>query len=115
MVVTNKNRFNTKYGFKKDEPHSKAEISKLTGIPKRILDQVYDRGVGARKSNPESVRQASSGKKIGGKSLRGKMSAEQWAMARVYSFVMKQEGTWKKADKDLADKVKKMKIKGYMR
>jgi len=115
MVVTNKNRFNTKYGFKKDEPHSKAEISKLTGIPKRILDQVYDRGVGARKSNPESVRQASTGKKIGGKSLRGKMSAEQWAMARVYSFVMKQEGTWKKADKDLADKVKKMKIKGYMR
>jgi len=115
MVVTNKNRFNTKYGFKKDEPHSKTEISKLTGIPKRILDQVYDRGVGARKSNPESVRQASSGKKIGGKSLRGKMSAEQWAMARVYSFVMKQEGTWKKADKDLADKVKKMKIKGYMR
>jgi len=115
MVVTNKNRFNSKYGFKKDEPHSKTEISKLTGIPKRILDQVYDRGVGARKSNPESVRQASTGKKIGGKSLRGKMSAEQWAMARVYSFVMKQEGTWKKADKDLADKVKKMKIKGYMR
>jgi len=115
MTTTNKNRFNTKYGFKKDEPHSKTEISKLTGIPKRILDQVYDRGVGARKSNPESVRQASSGKKIGGKSLRGKMSAEQWAMARVYSFVMKQEGTWKKADKDLADKVKKMKIKGYMR
>jgi len=115
MTTTNKNRFNTKYGFKKDEPHSKTEISKLTGIPKRILDQVYDRGVGARKSNPESVRQASTGKKIGGKSLRGKMSAEQWAMARVYSFVMKQEGTWKKADKDLADKVKKMKIKGYMR
>ena len=115
MVVTNKNRFNSKYGFKKDEPHSKAEISKLTGIPKSILDQVYDRGKGARKSNPESVRQASTGKKIGGKSLRGKMSAEQWAMARVYSFVMKQEGTWKKADKDLADKVKKLKIKGFIR
>ncbi len=115
MVVTNKNRFNTKYGFKKDEPHSKGEISKLTGIPKSILDQVYDRGVGARKSNPESVRQAGSGKKVGGKSLRGKMSAEQWAMARVYSFVMKRPGTWGKADKDLADKVKAKKIKGYMR
>ncbi len=115
MVVTNKNRFNTKYGFKKDEPHSKAEISKLTGISKSILDQVYDRGVGARKSNPESVRQAGSGKKVGGKSLRGKMSAEQWAMARVYSFVMKRPGTWGKADKDLADKVKAKKIKGYMR
>jgi hypothetical protein len=43
------------------------------------------------------------------------MSAEQWGQARVYSFVMKRPGTWGKADKDLADKVKKMKIKGYMR
>ena len=72
MVLTNKNKFNNKYGFKRDEPHSKAEITKITGIPKRILDQVFDRGVGARKSNPESVRQAGTGKKIGGKSLKGK-------------------------------------------
>jgi len=28
---------------------------------------------------------------------------------------MKQKGTWGGADKDLADKVKKLKIKGYMR
>jgi hypothetical protein len=114
-MTTNKQKFNKKYGFKLDEGHSKAEISKLTGIPKSILDQVYDRGVGARKSNPESVRSASSGKKIGGKSLRGKMSAEQWAMGRVYSFVMKGKGTWGKADKDLAEKVKAKKIKGYSR
>jgi hypothetical protein len=114
-MTTNKQKFNKKYGFKLDEGHSKAEISKLTGIPKSILDQVYDRGVGARKSNPESVRSASSGKKIGGKSLRGKMSAEQWAMGRVYAFVMKSPGTWGKADKDLAEKVKQKKIKGYSR
>ena len=114
-MTTNKQKFNKKYGFKLDEGHSKAEISKLTGIPKSILDQVYDRGVGARKSNPESVRSASSGKKIGGKSLRGKMSAEQWAMGRVYGFVMKSPGTWGKADKDLAEKVKQKKIKGYSR
>ena len=41
------------------------------------------------------------------------MSAEQWAMGRVYAFVMKSSGTWGKADKDLADKVRKLKIKGY--
>ena len=114
-MSTNKNKFNKKYGFKLDEGHSKAEISRLTGIPKSILDQVYDRGVGARRTNPESVRSATTGKKVGGRSLKGKMSAEQWAMGRVYSFVMKQPGTWGKADKDLADKVKKKKIKGYMR
>ena len=98
MVVSNKNKFNKKYGFKSDAPHSKAEISRLTGISIGILNQVWDRAAGARKSNPSSVRSASSGKKVGGKSLRGKMSAQQWGMGRVYSFVMKQPGTWKKAD-----------------
>ncbi len=115
MVLTNKQRYNAKYKQPKDQPNSKTKISKQTGIPKRILDEVFDRGVGARRTNPESVRQVGTGKKVGGKSLKGKMSAEQWAMARVYSFVMKRPGTWGKADKDLADKVKKMKIKGYMR
>ena len=114
MVQTNKNKFNSKYGFKRDAPHSKAEISRLTGIPRSILDKVYDRGVGARKTNPESVRQVGTGKKVGGKSLKGKMSAEQWAMARVYSFVMKGK-TYQTADKDLADKLRKKKIKGYTR
>lgn len=114
-MSTNKNKFNRKYGFKLDEGHSKAEISRLTGIPRSILDQVFDRGVGARKTNPESVRSATTGKKVGGRSLKGKMSAEQWGYGRVYSFVMKQKGTWGSADKDLADKVKKKKIKGYSR
>ena len=114
-MSTNKNKFNKKYGFKLDEGHSKAEISRLTGIPRSILDQVFDRGVGARKTNPESVRSATTGKKVGGRSLKGKMSAEQWGYGRIYSFVMKQPGTWGRADKDLAEKVKAKKIKGYMR
>jgi len=113
MVLTNKQKFNKKYGFKRDEPHSKSEISKLTGISKRILDQVYDRGLGARKSNPQSVRSLS-GKKVGGKSLKGKMSAAQWSQARVYSFVVKGP-TWRGPDKDLADKVRKLRIPGYIR
>ena len=115
MVLSNKNKFNLKYGQPKNKSNSKADIVRLTGIPKRILDEVFDRAVGARKTNPESVRQVSTGKKIGGKSLKGKMSAEQWGYARIYSFVMKQPGTWGKSDKDLADKVRKLKIKGYIR
>ena len=115
-MSTNKEKYNKKYGFKKATSHSKKDISKKTGIPKSILDDVFDRGVGARKTNPQSVRSASNpSKKPGGKSLAGKMSAEQWGQARVYSFVMKQPGTWGRADKDLAEKVKKKKIKGYSR
>ena len=114
MVMTNKMKYNKKYNQPADTPNSKAKISKQTGIPKRILDKVWDRGRGARLSNPESVRSAKTGKKVGGKSLKGKMSAQQWAQSRIYSFVMKGP-TWRTADKDQADKVKKLKIKGYSR
>ena len=109
MVVTNKQKFNKKYGFSKDEGHSKAEISKLTGVKMSILDEVYDRGVGAHRSNPSSVR-SKGGKKVGGKSLKGKMGPQQWAMARIYSFVMGGK-TQKTADADLWAKHKKSKRK----
>lgn len=102
MIVTNKNKFNAKYKQKPNQSNSKSDIVKLTGIPLRIINEVFKRGVGAYKTNPKSVRPSVK-------------SPEQWAYARVYSFVMKQPGTWGKADKDLADKVKKLKIKGYIR
>jgi hypothetical protein len=114
-MPTNKEKFNKKYGFSKDAPHSKRDISKITGIPYSILDSVYRRGKGAHRSNPESVRSAKTGKKPGGRSLKGKMSAQQWGQARLYSFVTKQKGTWGGADRDLAEKVKAKKIKGYSR
>ena len=115
MVITNKDKYNVRYGFSKGSSHSKNDISKTTGIPIRFLNKVYARGSAARRNNPQSVRRATDGKKVGGSSLKGKMSAAQWSMARIYSFVMKQAGTWKKADKDIADDVKKLKIKGFTR
>ena len=102
MVMTNKNKFNKKYKQKRDQPNSKADMVRLTGIPKRLLDKVYYRGIGAYKTNPKSVRP----------SVKSK---EQWGISRVYSFLMKQPGTWQKADKDIADEVRKLKIRGYMR
>ena len=114
-MPTNKEKYNAKYGFPKDTSHSRAAITKTTGVPIRILTEVYKRGVGARKGNPQSVRSVATGKKNKSSSLRGKMSANQWAMARIYSFVMKAPGTWGKADSDLASKVRALKIKGYTR
>ena len=114
-MSTNKEKYNARYKLPKDTSHSRSEIARRTGIPTRILTEVFKRGVGARTSNPQSVRSASTGKKVGGSSLRGKMSAEQWGHSRIYSFVTKQKGTWGRADKDLAEKVKKLKIKGYTR
>lgn len=99
MVLTYKQKFNKKYGFKLAEPHSKKDIAKITGIKKSILDDVFDRGVGAWKNNQASVRNVKGVKGGPGK----KMGKEQWAYARIYSFVMGGR-TQSTADKDLAIK-----------
>jgi len=65
---------------------NKAEKS---GISYSILKQVYNRGLAAYKGGH-----------------RPGTTAPQWAMARVNSFITKGSGTWGKADKDLADKVR---------
>ncbi len=98
--MSNKEKYNKKYGFAKGTAHSIADISRKTGVSASILREVAKRGRGAHKSNPQSVRRASDGKKVGGASLKGKMSAQQWGHARVYSFVMGGK-TQSTADKDL--------------
>ena len=98
-MSTNKEKYNKKYGFKKGASHSIDAIAKKTNTKKSILQKVYNRGVGAHKTNPESVR-LKSGKKDPSAPLSKKMSKEQWGQARVYSFVMGGKTT-KTADKDL--------------
>jgi hypothetical protein len=63
----------------------KAEKS---GIAYGILKKVYDRGMAAWKSGH-----------------RPGTTPQQWAFARVNSFITKGKGTWGGADKDLASKV----------
>jgi hypothetical protein len=75
MVVTYKNKFNKKYGFPADEPHSVADIAKLTGFKKAGLDVIISKGKGAYYSNPASVRPGIAG-------------PDQWSKARLYSAVM---------------------------
>lgn len=75
MVITYKNKFNMKYGFNRDETHSLAEIAKLTGYKLSGLQVIYNKGIGAYKTNPSSVRPMVKSK-------------ERWAYARVYSAVM---------------------------
>ena len=74
MVVTYKNKFNKKYGFPKDESHSVAEISKITGYKKSGLETIVQKGRGAFFSNPGSVRPNVTG-------------PDQWGMARLYSAI----------------------------
>ena len=64
----------------------KAEKS---GMPLGILRQVYNRGDAAWRTGH-----------------RPGTTPQQWGLARVNSFVTKSSGTWGKADKDLAAKVR---------
>lgn len=70
-----------------DKPYSLKELSKISGIPVATLQLVYNRGIGAYKTNPESVRMQGSYKKGVDAPMSMKLSKEQWAMARVYSFL----------------------------
>jgi len=78
MPLTHKQQFNKRHGFDKDESHSLAEVAKISKMKKGDLQEVYNRGIGAYKTNPGSVR-------------KNVKSPEQWAMARVYAFVNKIE------------------------
>jgi hypothetical protein len=67
--------------------YSLGELSKVSKVSRPILQQVYDRGIGAYKTNPTSVRMKGTFKKGVKAPYSKKLSKEQWAMARVYSFL----------------------------
>jgi hypothetical protein len=106
MPIINSNAFKRKHGLSVDTSLSLSEISKLSGFPMSALQEVYNRGIGAFKTNPQSVRLKGSFKKGVDAPMSQKLSKEQWAMARVYSFVMKRATTFGGSDKDVAVKHK---------
>ena len=76
----------------------KSDISKATGIPLRILEEVYDRGMAAWLQ-----------------SHRPNVGQHQWARARLYSFLMMGK-TFQTTDSDLArDALKRQQVKHYFK
>ena len=72
-------------------------------LPFGALLAVYRRGIGAWKTNPESVR-LKSGKKNYSASRAGKMPKEQWAQARVNAFIEERPTVYTGADDDIRRK-----------
>ena len=72
-----------------EEKKGLAAKAEKSGMPLAILRKVYNRGMAAWKTGH-----------------RPGTTPQQWGMARVNSFVTKSSGTWGKADKDLAAKVR---------
>ena len=73
------------------------EKAKKHNLPFGALVAVYSKGIGAWKTNPESVRMQS-GEKNYKRSRAGKMSKEQWAQSRVNAFINKKPTVYTGAD-----------------
>ena len=101
-VMTNRERFYKSHGISPSQSLSLKEIARVSGFPLGLLQKVYDRGRGAWKSNPESVRLKEVYTKDASAPRSMKLSAEQWGYARVFSFLMMNPGTFYGADRDLA-------------
>ena len=85
--MTRRENFLKKKGLSTDRSYSLKELSKFAGVPISTLQVVYNRGIGAYKTNPESVRMEGTFEKNVNAPMSMKLSKEQWAMARVYSFL----------------------------
>jgi len=86
--TTKKSRHTRRYHKLYGKGGSVAKVAKETGIPKRVLQEVYDRGLAAWRTGH-----------------RPGATQHQWALARVYSFATGGP-TWRTADKDLAKKAR---------
>ena len=85
-VKTRKSSYTERFHKKYPGVTSLPEIAKATGISKKVLQTVYDRGMAAWRTGH-----------------RPGASQQAWGMARVHSFVLHGK-TWRTADKDLAEK-----------
>ena len=81
-----------------------SEKANKSGIPVGALREVYNRGIGAWKTNPESVRLKSTGAKNVKAPRSAKLGKEQWAMARVNAFINKKPTVFTGADNDIRKK-----------
>jgi hypothetical protein len=103
-MQTNRERFLKKHGLPLSTSLSKEEISKLSGVPIKALDEVYDRGIGAYTTQLSSVRLLSDFsknpdiKKFG---ASARLSPQQWSFGRLFAFVSKSPKVYYGSDNDI--------------
>ena len=101
--MTHKESFLKKHKLPLDSHLSLSEIAEVSGFPLSALRQVYEKGLGAYHTNPQSVRVQGSFKKDPKAPLSVKLSPQQWGLARVYAFVDKSPKVFRGADKHIAE------------
>jgi hypothetical protein len=101
--MTNREKFLKKFNLPKDTSLSLEEIAEYSKMPLAALKKVYSKGLGAYYTNPVSVRMKGSFKKNVAAPMSMKLSPQQWAVSRVYAFVMKTPNVFYMADKHIAE------------
>ena len=103
-MTTNREQFLISHGKSLDTHLSLDEIAKISRMPRRALEEVFSRGLGAAKTNLASVRLVGSFRKDPnikkyGASMR--LSPQHWAYGRLFAFVNKAPSVYYRADNDI--------------
>ena len=106
-MKTHREKVLEQLGLSPSQSYSLEELSKKSHVPLEILQEVYNRGYKAHSTSPDSVRLKGSYVKNVKAPMSAKLSAEQWAWGRVFSFL---SGS-KKHDNDL--RANKEKVGGW--
>lgn len=102
-MLTHREKVLKRLGLPLNRSYNLQELSHYTRVPIDILFEVYKRGIGAYHTNPTSVRLQGSYVKNVSVPPHFKLSKEQWAYARVFSFL---DGN-PKHDNDLRKNIRK--------
>lgn len=102
-MTTNRLQFLRQHNLPSDTSLSLNEIASYSGMPIGALRKVYEKGLGAYHTNPQSVRLKGTFKKDPSAPLSRKLSPQQWGLARVYAFVRKTRKVFYGADRHIAE------------
>tara|TARA_R110001599_G_scaffold120969_2_gene292175 strand:+ start:1257 stop:1565 length:309 start_codon:yes stop_codon:yes gene_type:complete len=97
MVLTNKNKFNKIYKQDKNQANSKEDISRLTRIPMKFLDEIFYRGLKAYENTTKDIKK--------------KVNENAYAFGRVYAFIVKRKEGGLDFDLDVSSDIRKYKKK----
>jgi hypothetical protein len=106
MARTHRTKVLRRLGLPLKASPSLEDLARLTGVRHADLREVYDRGRGAWETNIASVRlkkDFSKNPDLAKYPRSARLTPEQWAYARVYSF-LDQGRTFYTADQDIARK-----------
>lgn len=90
-----------------NERFSVEDLAYIFDLPIASLQEVYNRGIGAWQSNPESVRlkkDFSKNPSMKRYPRKARLSKEQWAMGRLFSFLDRGK-TYQTTDSDIAREI----------